>query len=211
MACEIELKAHVDDVSSVRAALEGMASFCCEFVKEDDYWFPGPEAFTPLNSRAGTLPESGVRVRKEKTAGRDGGSSFCLVTYKTKERRSNIEVNRENEFVIKSCGGESDEEAVAAFEGLLSRAGLERGFSKKKEGVCYKYGEVSAELTLVDRLGWFLELEVISRNDDEETVARIKDTLTDFLKKAGLGEEMIEPRYYSEMLKDAGCPGGASR
>jgi len=200
MACEIELKAHVEDSVGVKKTLDKIAFFRYEFIKEDVYWMPGPEA------NGARLPKSGIRIRKEKTANNYGENNFFLVTYKTKERRSNIEVNKENEFIIKSANpdsGEDEEEAIGAFEYLLSSIGMVKSISKKKQGFYYNYEEISAELTFVEKLGWFLELEVISKASDDETVSKIKDTLLALLKKTGISEDKIEPRYYNEMLQEA--------
>jgi adenylate cyclase class 2 len=203
MAKEIELKAWVDDSAELSAKLSMVSEFEFEYIKEDDYWFP-QDGF-PSATGVNTLPKSGVRIRKEKTISIDGNeNSYFLVTYKTKEVRDGIEINSENEFIISPAPNTSSETAITNFEELLGKLYLQRGYSKKKQGVSYKYNNITIELSLVEHLGWFLELEIITETDDDETLNAAQKALLSFLEKTGIGEDKIEPKYYSELLKERG-------
>ncbi|MDR3325173.1 MAG: class IV adenylate cyclase [Spirochaetaceae bacterium] len=198
MSHEIELKAWVDDCQELSATLSRIAAFEFEYVKEDEYWFP-------VEGGSWDGPRSGLRVRKEKTIDADGAETDCaLATYKTKEIRDQIEVNDEHEFALAAPEGSSMEAALAAFEEFLGRLRLGRSFTKKKQGVSYKSGDITVELSLVEHLGWFLELEILSDDDDPCTIEAARESLLAFLDKAGIAREKIEPKYYSELLRERG-------
>jgi adenylate cyclase class 2 len=188
VAFEIELKAWVDDRESVEKRIGGLAEFTADFEKEDVYWMPVSRGETGAG-----LPLSGVRVRSETVRARgEAARNLVLVTYKTKEVRGGIEVNDEKEFAVTG---------LPAFEELLRRLGLEAGVSKKKRGRSWRYGGITVELSDVERLGCFVELEIMANDDSAETVDAARAALLSFLKLAGIAEDRIETRYYNEMLK----------
>jgi adenylate cyclase class 2 len=195
MAFEIELKAWVDDRSAVEKRIGDLAEFTADFEKDDVYWVPVSRSDT--SAAAGGLPLSGVRIRRETTRARgEEPQSLVLVTYKTKEVRDGIEVNDEKEFTVTG---------LPAFEELLRRMGLDPGISKKKRGRAWRYGDstdaVTVELSEVERLGCFVELEIMADDNDADTVNAARKKLLSFLKLAGISEDRIETRYYNDMLK----------
>jgi adenylate cyclase class 2 len=189
MAIEIELKAWVENPGQVKEQLFKIARYEGEFLKEDTYW--GRDGET-----AGMdLPPSGVRIRKlfqglgEQKEGRQGS---IVVTYKTKEVREGIEVNQENEFEVSH--GEP-------FEELLKRMGLKPAFTKRKQGASWNFEGITAELAEVAGLGWFAELEILAEDGKKETVENARKRLLGLLAGIGIGEDKIESRYYTEMLR----------
>jgi adenylate cyclase class 2 len=192
---EIELKAHVEDPETLKARLEVLAEYAGAFEKEDAYWFPR-EPGTPL------LP-SGIRIRRERDAAPGGEASTAVhVTYKSKETREKIEINDEREF---------DVSGAEEFEGLIGLLGFEKRIAKKKTGRAYKRGRINAELCEVDGLGWFIELEILSDKKDRESFDRAREELLALLGDLGIGEEKLESRYYTEMLKTRKTrPGGTA-
>ncbi|MDR2110367.1 MAG: CYTH domain-containing protein [Spirochaetaceae bacterium] len=192
MAVEIELKARVESPETQKEVISTLAEYAGSFEKDDSYWFPPPGMVIP----PGGPSSSGVRIRREKFGGPPGELVRRVwVTYKSRERREGIEVNHEGEFEV-SDG--------AVFEGFLSGLGFTRGAGKRKRGWAWTFGDITAELSLVEGLGWFVELEILTGNDREETVAAARERLLDFLRKIGVGEDRIESRYYTEMLREAG-------
>jgi adenylate cyclase class 2 len=201
MSLEMEIKARAEK-QDCKKRLETIAGQAAAFVKDDAYWFPGRSG---EGSSGGGLFRSGLRVRREKKAGKE----TVLVTWKKKEKRDGMEVNDEKEFTV-SRG--------ALFEELLYALGLRKKITKHKEGWAWNIDGVTAELAEVSgmytkpsdftqtdppdsprggtlkTLGWFLELEIL----DDETDARRR--LLEVLAKAGIGEAGIENRYYSELL-----------
>jgi adenylate cyclase class 2 len=128
---------------------------------------------------------------------------------KRKERQAECEVNDEREFEV-SDG--------AAFEELLELLGLEKQIYKHKQGFVWRYRGITVELCEVSgsvytepgpaesgepgyrNLGWFLELEILAKEDSPETVAAAREQLLSLLEQVGIGKESIESRYYSELL-----------
>ncbi|HOT59900.1 MAG TPA: CYTH domain-containing protein, partial [Spirochaetales bacterium] len=102
---EVELKAHVHNMSLVRANVAAFAEYVRDFDKFDSYWH-GPD----WRFARGT---KGFRVRKD--------SDTVIVTYKTKRNESGIEINKETEFTV------SD---IDAFLSFISRIGCEPFYQK---------------------------------------------------------------------------------
>jgi adenylate cyclase class 2 len=222
MAIEIELKARAGDPEERKRIISQFAGPAEEFFKEDSYWYPqtGPGAVPQREEHRGRrgLP-SGVRVRREEHRGPPGGdlpggempgggepSRTTRVCFKIKERREGIEINDEREFEV------SDGEV---FEDLLARLGLYPGVYKRKQGWAWTYRGVLIELCEVSgsvfpekagtpvRLGWFAELEILADRSGAETAARAR--LLETLEKTGINEDMIEERYYTELLRGPDC------
>ncbi|MDR1909963.1 MAG: class IV adenylate cyclase [Spirochaetaceae bacterium] len=185
MAVEIELKAWADKPEQTREILSRIARYAGEFLKEDAYW----------HLPQGSAPS--LRIRHEARSAPQE-SPGDLVTFKTKNVREGIEVNREIEFRVSSR---------AAFEEFLGFLGLEPAAAKRKRGARWDYpgspGEepVTVELLEVEGLGWFLELEIIAGDDDPETVKAARKRLFALLEEAGIAEDRLETRYYTEMLR----------
>ena len=203
MAIEIELKAHVkDDVQNIEALkrlLFEKTEYLCAFEKEDTYYF---------SLGSSNVPKSGLRLRGECKTLSDGTvKKTAYVTYKTKEVRDGIEVNDEKEFEVRS----SRYSPITVFDEFLKMAGFGPGFSKRKKGWAFSKDEINAELLEVEKLGWFLEIEIVLNdierdntinNSIETTINEKKRRLMEFLSDLGIEKEAIESRYYSEMLKE---------
>ncbi|MDR2363604.1 MAG: CYTH domain-containing protein [Spirochaetaceae bacterium] len=193
---EIELKTRISDPEGVKRRLSGLGIYDCAYEKDDAYWFPHDDP-------AASLPPSGVRVRRETNTAADGKiSQSSLVTYKIRELRAGIEVNDEREFTV------SDGEV---FEDLLRRLGLAPGIKKNKRGWAWRLTvpadqgpDIRAELSEVQRLGWFLELEILAPERNEKTIAQCREKLLGTLEKLEIPQGNIEPRPYTEMLKALG-------
>jgi adenylate cyclase class 2 len=192
MAFEIELKTRLGDPEPVRRRLDALGKFLGSYEKNDAYWFPAGEA------SGIDLPPSGLRVRHEADTDTQGRSrERVLVTYKTKETQGGIEVNDEQEFAVSDA---------AAFEKLLARMGLRVEIRKEKRGSAWNLPEgegepVLAELSMVKGLGWFLEIEILAAGKDDQTMAQSRLRLLSLLAKFGIGEDQIEGRPYTELLR----------
>jgi adenylate cyclase class 2 len=191
MVTEIELKAHVHNNEDLRFLLSEKAEYLYAFEKEDSYWEP---------CWVSDLPAYGLRVRRERRKFVDGNEeSSTLVTYKTKEVREGIEINNEREFFV---------DPAHFFEEFLRRLRFKPGIFKQKNGWAYTREGIRAELLEVPELGWFLELEIIKDSAEdgrnrEESFAKGKKRLLDFLTGFGIEKEAVESRYYSQMLKES--------
>jgi len=163
--------------------------------KHDTYWhFQLPEH--KANDTAGHIS---VRIRKEIT---DSGTDF-LLTYKHKERIFNdngaaFEVNDEKECTL------SD---TAPLESLLEDTGFFPAVRKDKTVYDWETdtpcGKALLELCTVPPLGDFLEIEILSQKNDEKTVASVHAELKRLLEVCNIPLSEIEPRYYTDMLREA--------
>lgn len=181
---EIELKAKLSDRKAVEEKLSSFAHYTGKTEKSDVYW---------TQNRIGH-PEK-IRLREET-------GKPLTATYKRKEVRQNqIEVNDEIEF---SIGSIADNEAAAkekaAFEFFLNASGYSPTMHKHKETKSWKFEDVIIEISYVDKLGDYIEIEIMSETDNPEATQKTHDKLLLVLKKCGVPEEDIETRYYSEML-----------
>ena len=176
---EIELKAHVEYPNEVELLLNSFAHFVGETDKKDSYW-----KHSTCNVQ--------FRIRSET------GKMDC-VTYKHKEvRENNFECNIENEFFIDNR---------PAFEKLMQDSGYTVAYTKRKTTKTYKIPSrenLAIELSFLEHLGFFIEIEILSETNDTKTVQNCHAELLSILEKCSLPQTAIETRYYSEMLKEKG-------
>ena len=188
MAIEIELKAWVSNPQELRTKLSSLAVFKGTFEKNDVFF-----DHVCLEEAKG-IPNYGVRVRQETFVYPDGNQKeLSLVTYKIKELRDNIEVNEEKEFEVSS--GE-------AFIEFLLHLGFRERIRKQKKGGSYDYNGMNVELTRVEDLGWFIEMEILLSQRDDEKIENERMRLLDFLDRLEIGRNSIESRSYSVMLAE---------
>ena len=185
MVTEIELKAKVENSEALRILLIKKAEYLGKFEKEDTYWTL-PRVLDPVPTR--------LRIRMEKRTLPDGREeSLTIATYKTKELRANIEINDEREFAVNPA---------SEFEEFLTLMGLKPDIKKRKLGWAFSRDGIKAELTEVKGLGWFVELEILTDNKEENTINEGKKRLLDFLSELGIEKKALETRFYTEMLRE---------
>lgn len=182
---EIELKAHVQDRNAVIAALNAFADYAGSVHKHDTYY--------KLNAGGKKIS---ARIRTETT---DQHPQKTVLTYKRKELRTdangtNIEVNDERECEISQAD---------AVETLLFDIGFAVSLTKEKAVLSWNYDGALFELCTVPPLGDFLEIEILSPVNDKATVSALQAKLKSLLNKAGISNDNIEERYYSDMLREA--------
>ena len=176
---EIELKAWIDDPESISRVLDGFARPEGAYDKLDEYWRPAADP-----DRLG----SGVRLRSAA-----GGANNAVVNFKRKEVRGAIEVNDEREFAVSDA---------AVCRELFERLGLEPWIRKRKTGRAWTWEGITAEISRVEGLGDFVELEILADGDAPETVAAARARLLALLARLGVPESALEPRYYTAMLSE---------
>ena len=175
---EVEVKAWVDDTPSVERALEKICVFRRTFDKRDRYFS------APSCAAAEQWVPKQFRLR------RDEDQLVC--TYKQKRMEDGVEVNLEREFVV------SDEDA---FVGLVERIGCAPLVEKHKHGSLWEYHGLNVELSEVDRLGTFLEIERLVDDDADEAVQRrAQEEVRKALVDLGGNPDRIEERPYTRML-----------
>ena len=190
---EIELKAHLEHPEKTEALLSHIADFSLRCVKTDRYWSFG---------------EKTVRIRRELI----GDKETVFVTHKEKHYTGTIETNRELEFELAAA-------SVPVFTEMLESLGMTCTAEKQKEtkvfiphsslfsaDILEGTRSVSAELSYIHPIGYFLEIEVLYPDEGSDTAASerhirnaqiIFDTLLDAL---AVPQSAIEIRPYSELL-----------
>ena len=181
MAREIELKAKIPDPKEIIKKISAFAVFLGNFEREDSYWYPEKHDHG-----------YGVRVRKEKFQNVRGESAQkTCITWKKKEVRGNIEHNDENEFEVSSA---------PVFEEFMIHLGYKPGNFKHKKGSSFKYGNMTIEVTEVEKLGWFIELELLFPQKEGETEIAAPEQLLLILDKLGIKRDSIESRPYTQLI-----------
>lgn len=173
MGIEVELKAHVDDPDGLSRELHRLGSFQRRYDKRDRYFgYPDNPARTLFRLR------------------RDDGAWLC--TFKKRRIKNLTEENEETEFEV------SDDEAFRRFAGEL---GFEVVVEKRKVGAMWLVDGVTVELSEVNDLGYFLELELIlSDGSDEEEAENARNRLFSLLHRFGISETALEDRPYTQII-----------
>jgi adenylate cyclase class 2 len=73
---------------------------------------------------------------------------------------------------------------------------------KHKDTKRWNFEDTLIEVSYVDKLGDFIEIEILSETADTERTIEAHKKLLRTLEKAGVPEENIETRYYSELLEN---------
>ena len=176
---EVELKAHVYDVKSVKEKLDSFAVYAGSCSKEDTYY---------VNQANGIQ----VRLRHELSDDKES----LVVTYKKKTKKTSqdgsvFEVNEEKEFAIDS---------QSSFEAFIFDAGFSVLRKKQKKVSQWKFEDALLELCNVPPLGDFLEIEILCSDNDEETVSVANQKLLKLLDDCGIQRKEIEPLFYNQLL-----------
>ncbi len=197
---ELELKARIDDRQTLAQKISTFARRGQHVIRDDDYWGKSPD------------DRHKIRIRRESFLSSDGSvaKTDILVTYKRKSRIRGAdgveaEANDEKECLV------SDAQALEAF---LSDTGYSVQLKKHKDvedwlaelpaspgGIEGKL-QATLEVCAVEKLGDFLEIEILAPTKDEKILASLQGELEKLLEKSGIPKEKIENRYYSEMLRE---------
>lgn len=189
MRTEVEIKAWVDDMKALRERVAARYAHAGSYVKEDVYYrLPGDGAGTgaPSQRAGGQGAYAGAiefRLRID--------SGEAIVTAKRKSIVDGVEVNDEMEYTV------SDPAAFERFAEYLGAAVFSR---KRKTGDRYKAGAATIELSHVDRLGDFIEIERLVESDDPALISQADREVRRLLDELGIPASKVEPRYYVDML-----------
>ncbi len=189
---EIELKAHVKDRQQLIKNLERFAVFSAAVEKDDTYY---SKEVNGKNIKVRIRKETPFTTEETQNAPQIHQQKSVTFTYKRKEilqkDGTSIEVNDEKETFL------TEEEP---FEAFLTDIGFVTSLKKHKITLGWYYDGAHLELCTVDRLGDFIEIEILSETNDETQVLQTKQKLLKLLAKCGISEDQIENRYYSQML-----------
>lgn len=213
---EIELKAHAAEADAVRRCLATFARPVEMIDKSDTYYRLElhDSHFDRLNDPDNELlanhgktstngkPYLTARIREEVHHTNSGDERSILFTYKRKRLVSDgagaaIEVNDENECTISDSG---------ALQAMLFDAGFVVSHKKHKKAEGYMAdtpcGEAHIELCAVPPLGDFLEIEILSEKNDDQTIAAAHQAIKEIFTRCCIPLEAIEERYYTQMLEE---------
>lgn len=179
---EVEIKFRVSDLSAVERALRQLGARFGESHEQVDRYFAHP---------ARDFAQSDEALRMRLSAG-----SWC-VTYKGPKLDRQTKTRREIELPL--AGGD---EGAAQFAELLAalsfRPVLEVCKQRREAQLNWHEAEITVALDRVDRVGEFVELEIISPEQDlDANRARVMSLA------AQLGLSDTERRSYLELLLDA--------
>ncbi|MFQ5611305.1 MAG: class IV adenylate cyclase [Anaerolineae bacterium] len=172
MSIEVEIKAWVDDPAALEARLASIGEWQGESIKEDVYFAPRSSSQTGADER--------FRLRRS--------NGKAVVTFKQRRMVGNVEVNDETEFAV---------DDAHAFYKLASHLGCVPYMIKRKHSRLYRVGQVRVELNRVERLGHFVEVEILC-GPDEVDAARAR--VTEMLARLEVPPEKIEPQRYNDLL-----------
>ena len=189
---EIELKARLTNPERTEQQLSRIADFAFHCVKTDCYWSFGKKT---------------LRIRREQTAGKE----TVFVTHKLKKYTGAIETNRELEFELPVT-------AVPVFTAMLENLGFICTAKKQKDTKVFipRSGlfkeetlagskALSIELSVIEPIGTFLEIEVLYQNEgavDERHIHNARTIFDTILTVLEIPQSAIEPRPYNELLAD---------
>lgn len=115
-----------------------------------------------------------------------------IITRKVKEERSDgVEVNQEIEFT-----SPLQSSIVNFFESL----GYTPIIKKVKQGYSWMKNNLTIELVEVSPLGWFIEIELLVNNSEQE-IEKAIEQLTRIRKELGIKSLELETEYYNDLLK----------
>jgi len=188
MKLEIEKKVRVAGPGALEPLLAARGRFAGTLRKEDRYYLIGRRDGEPID----LLRDPIVRVRT-------GEGEGARISAKRRAFIGSTEVNEEVEIAASPAG------AVAwLFESYL---GVSPFVVKRKETRLWIAGELHAELSLVEGLGWFLEVELLRDPPDagparDAAAAEGARLVDDFIASLGLSPGDGEARPYVQLLME---------
>ena len=171
---EIELKMKVKDLSLIRERLLLHHATLLNKKHERDVYYNAPH-------RDFGQTDEAVRVRYT--------NDHAVVTYKgPKIKKFGLKAREELNFAVE-CG--------KTFETMLDRLGFTKTLEVNKWRETYKLGTASVSLDIVDGLGTFAEIEVMTESESDNPTALIEKIAQEI---GVVGEPILAS--YLEMLLD---------
>jgi len=182
MNWEIEIKARISESHKIEQRILQLGGQLIRSYHKIDQYFH-------VSLENGGIQDFRLRVDGDK----------ALVTFKDKQMKEGLEMNREGEFSV------SDPEL---FKDFMIRVGATPFIEKRKRGKAFKYKELLLELSEVRDLGWFIEIEAVFHKDYESQnpsfIQATEERIFRVLAALGISKDAIEPRTYTQMLKEHG-------
>ncbi len=181
---EVEKKAWLKDLEKTRKNILKIATFTEKTEKEDIYFAP------IMTERLNIYKDPIFRIRIEK------GKQF--LSYKKKSFRNKTEVNEEQEIDIAHID-------LAFLRPFFQYLRFFPFIEKRKETELYIMKNyqgffVSIEINQVEKLGDFVEIEILIESKD--LIEKADQALSEIFEKIEISEEDIEEKYYVDLLME---------
>jgi len=180
---EVETKAQIPDseVKKLREKIKKIAAFEKKGKKEDDYF--------AIKRPLGGYPKKAFRIRASK-------DEFEVNFKKWLKKHWTNDVVIKQEFEFKLRGREQVSDLLALFKDL----GFSEWVKKIKTNETYKWNKdqkVSIELNNVKHLGWFMEIERLSKLSEIESA---RNKIREILRQLEIPANWIDNTGYTKML-----------
>lgn len=182
MRYEVELKYPTDNTSALETRLTELGASISAAQSETDVYFAHP-------SLDYTKTDEALRLRRK-------GTSYTI-TYKGPKIDSDTKTRREIDLPLAVNEENSFEAWFALLEALGFRPAGEVKKSRRKVRVYWQDANVEVSLDKVERLGDFVELELVV-DDDMQSLEDAKSCITSLADSLGLKQS--ERRSYLELL-----------
>ncbi|MFA5269652.1 MAG: class IV adenylate cyclase [Methanoregula sp.] len=170
---EVELKVKIPSLDPVREKLTGKNAQSGGKVHEHDIYYNAPH-------RDFGQTDEAVRVRYT--------NDHAVVTYKgPKIKKFGLKAREELNFAVE-CG--------RTFETMLDRLGFTKTLEVNKWRETYKLGTASVSLDMVDGLGTFAEIEVMTESESDNPT----DQIERIAQEIGVVGEPILASYLEMLL-----------
>ncbi|MAG38302.1 class IV adenylate cyclase [Candidatus Pacearchaeota archaeon] len=174
---EVEAKVEIpkSKLEKLKSKISKISKYSGKEKKSDIYY-----TLEPLSS----YPKKSLRVRSR--------SGFYEVNFKQRlAKDKNVDAKNEVEFRTKD---------ITAFQSLIDNFGFKPWIRKDKTTHLYKIKKnFNIELNNVEKLGWFLEIEYISKNNKAE-ISKAKTSVLKVIKSLGYSEKDIVKDGYTKLL-----------
>jgi len=180
---EVETKAKIKNVNSLRKKIKKIAVFKKKESRGDDYFALKIKSY----------PKKAFRIRYD-------GKKY-VVNFKKRLKNlfsRDIVVKEEFEFTL------SDIKRIDNFLFLLEDLGFKEWVKKRKHVESYEYKKdkrVIIEINKVEHLGYYLEIEYLAKRSE---VGKAKNKIRQVLKELGIKKDQIDNVGYTKRLYDKG-------
>ena len=170
---EVEIKAYLDDITSVETRLQQLDAIFQKTIHQSDTYFQHP-----IRNFAQTDEALRIRISDNQS----------YLTYKGPKLDSSSKTREELELKIHEPDKTSE---------ILKKLGFSTVLIVKKTRKIYSMDDIIISLDDVDDLGYFIEFEL--EVTDKEIIPSARDRLISLLNKLGIPKDKLERRSYLEL------------
>ena len=176
---EIEIKAKIDNHHSVLEKLNEIGAVYSHSEQQYDIYFNAPHKDFKASDEALRIREVPIDDKLKR-----------ILTYKGPKLDSETKTRKEVEVEFDNTENMID---------ILVNIGFEASAVVKKSRRIFKYGDYEICLDKLEKLGYYLEIEYVS--DEDEDVDRIKEYIFNLFEKLDIDSE-FERRSYLGLLEE---------